>query len=209
MSNMSEIKNTQVGFVLGLTGGIATGKSTAAAIFQQYGFPVIDADIVAREVVEPDTPGLQALVQAFGKEILQQDGQLDRAKLGQLIFGSVTAREQLNQVLDPFIRGRITEEIIEKKAQYPLIVVDIPLLFEGQYDTHMDAVAVVYIPESQQIERLMVRNQLSKQEAEQRVKSQLSIEEKKQRADIVFDNRQTKEDLSAEIKKWLLLNRFL
>jgi len=153
---MSEIKNTQVGFVLGLTGGIATGKSTAAAVFQQCGFPVIDADIV-----------------------------------------------------DPFIRGRITEEIIEKKAQYPLIVVDIPLLFEGQYDTQMDAVAVVYIPESQQIERLMVRNQLSKQEAEQRVKSQLSIEEKKRRADIVFDNRQTKEDLSAEIKKWLLLNRFL
>ncbi len=79
-----------------MTGGIATGKSTAAAVFQQCGFPVIDADIVAREVVEPDTPGLQALVQAFGKKIIQQDGQLDRAKLGQLIFGSETAREQLN-----------------------------------------------------------------------------------------------------------------
>ncbi|MGG5312904.1 dephospho-CoA kinase [Enterococcus sp. DIV1271a] len=209
MSNMSETKNTQVGFVLGLTGGIATGKSTAAAVFQQYGFPVIDADQVAREVVEPETPGLQALVQAFGKEILQKDGQLDRQKLGQLIFGSVTAREQLNQVLDPFIRGKITEEIVKNKATHPLVVVDIPLLFEGHYDAQMDAVAVVYIPESQQIDRLMARNQLTKQEAEQRVKSQLSIEEKKRRADIVFDNRQTKEDLSDEIKKWLSFNRFL
>lgn len=206
---MSETKNTKIGFVLGLTGGIATGKSTADSVFKSHGFPVIDADQIAREVVEPDTPGLAALVQEFGREILQTDGSLNRAKLGQLIFESEKRREKLNQRLDPFIRDRIKKEILRNKKESPLVVVDIPLLYEAHYENEMDAVAVVYLPETKQIERLMRRNRLSEKEAKQRVYSQWSIEDKKQRADIIFDNSQSKKFLEQEIEYWLTANRFL
>ncbi|MER1924590.1 MAG: dephospho-CoA kinase, partial [Enterococcus casseliflavus] len=118
-------------FVLGVTGGIATGKSTAVAHFRSLGLPIIDADIIAREVVEPNTEGLQAVTQAFGPQILTDDGHLNRQTLGALIFNDPEKRRLLNQTLSPFIRQEILSQIEEKKQQVPLLIVDIPLLYEA------------------------------------------------------------------------------
>ena len=203
MSKLPKTKNQQVGYVLGLTGGIATGKSTAAAVFSRHQIPMIDGDIIAREVVQPQTPGLAAIVQEFGEEILQEDGSLDRVALAKIIFDSTEQRQKLDRLLDPFIRQAITEQIKQQKANYPLVVVDIPLLFEGHYEQEMDAVAVVYLPEEIQLQRLMKRNQLTLDEAKKRIQSQMPIEEKKKLADIVFDNSGSKDELTCQIERWL------
>lgn len=211
LSKLPKTKNQQVGYVLGLTGGIATGKSTAAAVFSRHQIPMIDGDIIAREVVQPQTPGLAAIVQEFGEEILQEDGSLDRVALAKIIFDSTEQRQKLDHLLDPFIRQAITEQIKQQKANYPLVVVDIPLLFEGHYEQEMDAVAVVYLPEEIQLQRLMKRNQLTLDEAKKRIQSQMPIEEKKKLADIVFDNSGSKDELTCQIERWLsdFNNRFL
>ncbi|MDA3972795.1 dephospho-CoA kinase [Enterococcus thailandicus] len=209
MSKMSATKNTKVGFVLGLTGSIATGKSTAAEVFKRHGIPVIDGDVVAREVVEPGTAGLSAIVEVFGKQILNEDGTLNRKQLGAIVFADNELRQTLNRVLNPFIRGRIKQQIAEKKQHNPLVVVDVPLLFEGQYERYMDAVAVVYTTEAIQLERLMKRNQLTEAEALKRIKTQWSIETKKERADFLFDNTQTKEALVQQVELWLKQQSFI
>lgn len=211
LSKLPKTKNQQVGYVLGLTGGIATGKSTAAAVFSRHQIPMVDGDIIAREVVQPQTPGLAAIVQEFGEEILQEDGSLDRVALAKIIFDSTEQRQKLDRLLDPFIRQAITEQIKQQKANYPLVVVDIPLLFEGHYEQEMDAVAVVYLPEEIQLQRLMKRNQLTLDEAKKRIQSQVPIEEKKKLADIVFDNSGSKDELTCQIERWLsdFNNRFL
>lgn len=168
-----------MGMILGLTGGIATGKSTVVEIFKDEGFPIVDADIIAREIVEPGTPGLQAVVDAFGSELLFADGSLNRKKLGKIIFSDKQKRERLNRVLSPFLREAILTDIARKKNLSSLVIVDIPLLYEGGYDAVVDQVAVVYIPEELQLSRLMKRDDLSALEAEQRIDSQMPIEEKK------------------------------
>ena len=196
MSELSKAENRKVGFVLGLTGGIATGKSTAAKVFQSQGFPLIDGDV-------------RKVVSVFGQEILQSDGQLDRGKLGMIVFPSKEKRQKLDQLLDPFIRKAIKDQIAYLSSHHPLVIVDIPLLYEGHYDHYMDAVAVVYTTPDIQLRRLMKRNQLTLEQAQQRISSQLPIEEKKQRADILFDNNGTKEELVEQIENWLSANRFL
>lgn len=178
MSELSKAKNRKVGFVLGLTGGIATGKSTAAKVFQSHGFPLIDGDVIARETVEPGTLALRKIVSVFGQEVLQPDGQLDRGKLGMIVFPSKEKRQKLDQLLDPFIRKAIKDQIASLSSNQPLVIVDIPLLYEGHYDHYMDAVAVVYTTPETQLQRLMKRNQLTLKQAQQRISSQLPIEEK-------------------------------
>lgn len=192
-----------MGLVLGLTGGIATGKSTAVAIFKKYGFPIVDADIIARQVVEPETEGLKAIEQTFGQDVIQTNGFLDRKKLAQIIFSNEKKRLILNKSLAPFIRYEIMRQIQEKSQLSNLIVVDIPLLYEGGYDQVVDKVAVVYIPESVQQNRLMKRDNLTQSEAEKRIASQWSIEEKKAKADIVFDNQGNPEELEQQIIVWI------
>ncbi|MGM0124128.1 dephospho-CoA kinase [Enterococcus sp. AZ194] len=190
-------------FILGITGGIATGKSSVVAIFEKLGYPIVDADKVARLVVEPNTPGLAAIVIEFGEDILTSEGQLDRKKLGALVFQSDEKRQTLNRLLNPFIRTEILAQIEAKKRLSSLVIVDIPLLYEGYYDVYMTQVAVVYIPESLQLIRLMKRDHLTEYEANKRIKSQMSIEEKKQRADIIFDNQGTFEETEQQILEWL------
>lgn len=196
-----------MGMVLGLTGGIATGKSTAVAIFKKYGFPIVDADIIARQVVEPETEGLKAIQKAFGKEVIQANGSLDRKKLAAIIFSNDKKRVMLNELLSPFIRHEIMRQIQEKSQMSNLVVVDIPLLYEGGYDQVVDKVAVVYIPESVQQSRLMKRDNLTKLEAEKRIASQWSIEEKKSKADFVFDNQGNHEELEQQIVAWIENNQ--
>lgn len=192
-------------YVLGVTGGIATGKSTVINVFKELGFPVVDGDVVARLVVEPGQPCLTALTDFFGEEILLDTGVLDRRKLAEIVFSDEEKRKKMNAVMDPFIRREIEAEIKEAKKKSPLVVADIPLLYEGGYQQYFDAVAVVYVTPALQLERLMKRNSYTEEEAQHRISSQWPIDRKKELADIVFDNqgsiRQTKEQVLSWLKR--------
>lgn len=192
-------------YVLGVTGGIATGKSTVINVFKELGFPVVDGDVVARLVVEPGQPCLTALTDYFGEEILLDTGALDRRKLAEIVFSDEEKRKKMNAVMDPFIRREIEAEIKEAKKKSPLVVADIPLLYEGGYQQYFDAVAVVYVTPALQLERLMKRNSYTEEEARHRISSQWPIDRKKELADIVFDNqgsiRQTKDQVVSWLKR--------
>jgi dephospho-CoA kinase len=194
--------------VLGLTGGIATGKSTVSRVFKEAGFPIVDGDIIAREIVEPGQPALKEIITAFGSQILETNGSLNRKKLGEIIFNDSEKRTHLNKIMSPYLRKAILTELELKKQQAPLVILDIPLLYEGGYEQFVDQVAVVYVPEKIQLQRLMLRDQLTAEEAQQRIDSQWSIEQKKQQAEIIFDNQGTKEDTEKAVKEWLSANHF-
>lgn len=167
-------------YILGLTGSIATGKSTVAKLFLSAGIPVVDADLGARAVVLPGAPGLADIIEHFGEAYLLSDGTLDRKRLGALIFSDREKRKEL----DVLLKERINDWIQAEKERYiseghKLIVLDIPLLYEGGYEDSCDAVMVVYVPEELQVQRLMSRNHLDADEAARRMQSQLSIEKKR------------------------------
>lgn len=194
-------------FILGVTGGIATGKSTVVDVFRKAGVPIVDGDLIAREIVEPGQPALKALVAAFGEEILTED-RLNRKKLGEIVFNDPAKRQLLDRLLDGYLRGAITDQIKEAAKTAPLVVADIPLLYEADYQQYMDQVAVVYIPKELQLTRLMQRDHLTKEAALQRMKSQLSIEEKRQKADFLFDNQGTREETRQQVLHWLAKKGF-
>jgi dephospho-CoA kinase len=197
--------------VIGLTGGIASGKSTVSDLFREYKIPVIDADVVAREVVEPGEPALAAIVKSFGEEILLSDGTLDRPKLGSIIFRDEQKREQLNNIVHPVVRERMTAERDRLKKTYPAVVLDIPLLFEGNQLQLVDKVVVVYVDSSVQLERLMRRNELTEQAALDRINSQMSLEQKASKADAVIDNngtpKETQEQLEQLLTSWEIIDK--
>lgn len=186
--------------VIGLTGGIASGKSTVAGMFADLGAVIIDADKIARDVVDPGQEGLHSIVQHFGEEVLDQEGRLDRKKMGELVFSNEEARKMLNSLLHPLIRSRMEQE--KQKALLlhpPLIILDIPLLYESNWQKRLEKVIVVYVPEPLQVQRLMNRNHLTLEEATQRIKAQMPIEEKKQRADFLIDNSGTTEKTKEQV----------
>jgi len=187
---------------LGLTGGIACGKSTVANMLVRKGAALIDADLIAREVVEPGTPGLLQVAEAFGSEVILPNGGLDRKKLGSIIFGDEATRLKLNGILHPLIRAEMKKRMEAAAALSPdkLVVVDVPLLFESRLASMFEAVMVVYVPESVQLERLMSRDGCTTAEAEARIRSQMPIEEKKRLADIVIDNSGTMMNTAAQIE---------
>ncbi len=210
MSPLSKIKaGEDMSFVLGVTGSIATGKSTVVNVFKNHQIPVVDGDVVAREVVEPGTEGLAAVVEKFGEDILLAEGGLDRKKLGDLVFSQPDERLKLNETIKPFIRKEILRQIEELKKKSPLVIADIPLLYEAHYEKELDAVAVVYVSPRIQLERLMKRNNYTENEAFNRINSQWSIDEKKQKADIVFDNRGTIEETKQQVEDWLKKQNFI
>ncbi|WP_320164615.1 dephospho-CoA kinase [uncultured Trichococcus sp.] len=191
-------------YILGLTGSIATGKSTVAKLFLSAGIPVVDADLGARAVVLPGAPGLADIVRHFGEDYLLPDGTLDRKRLGELIFSDREKRAEL----DALLKERIQHWIHAEKERYineghDLIVLDIPLLYEGGYQDSCDAVMVVYVPAEIQLQRLMSRNHLDADEAARRMQSQLSIEKKKELADFVIDNSGTIEETEKQVNEWL------
>lgn len=195
-------------YILGLTGSIATGKSTVAKLFLSAGIPVVDADLGARAVVLPGAPGLADIIEHFGEAYLLSDGTLDRKRLGALIFSDREKRKEL----DVLLKERINDWIQAEKERYiseghKLIVLDIPLLYEGGYEDSCDAVMVVYVPEELQVQRLMSRNHLDVDEAARRMQSQLSIEKKKELADFVIDNSGTIEETKKQVNDWLLKHR--
>lgn len=190
--------------VIGLTGGIATGKSTVSAILRELGLEVIDADAVARELVTPGSDCLRALVDEFGREILNPDGTLNRKKLGRMVFADPKKLERLNEITHPAIVNEIKRrmEIIKGRSQGPpqAAVIDAPLLFEVGLDEIVDEVWVVTLDEEEQLKRLVERDGLTRAEAEARLRAQMPLSEKIKRADIVIDNSGSLESVMEKVK---------
>ncbi|MBA9087390.1 dephospho-CoA kinase [Fontibacillus solani] len=175
---------------IGLTGGIAAGKSTVSQMLVNRGAALIDADVVAREIMEPGHPVLQRVVERFGQEVLHEDGTLDRKKLGSIVFSDPTQRKALEEITHPAIRSEMREAMSRLEAENPrrLVIADIPLLYESGLENLYEEIMVVYVPREIQLDRLMQRDGLSLSGAEARLSAQMDIELKKQRADIVIDN---------------------
>lgn len=190
--------------VIGLTGGIATGKSTVTAALRDLGVPVIDADQVARQVVEPGQPALDEIVAAFGPDLLRDDGRLDREKLASLVFADGAARQRLNSITHPHILRAIDRQRQEAAAAgQRVLALDVPLLFEAGMDRSVDRVWVVTASPSQQLQRLMGRDGLTAEEARRRVESQMPLEEKLRRADAVIDNSGSVEATRTRVRNLL------
>ena len=187
---------------VGLTGGVASGKSTVAALLRELGAVVVDSDTLAREVVEPGTPGLAAVVEAFGPGVLTADGRLDRPALGAVVFGDQPARRRLEGILHPLIRARAAE--LEAAAPAGTVVVhDIPLLVETGQADRFDAVVVVDVPVETQVARMVRDRGMSREDALARVKAQASREERLAVATHVVENTGTREDLRDRVTEVL------
>jgi len=174
---------------VGLTGSIGVGKSFVVSIFAELGCHVLDADLTAREVVMPGTPGLTALTEAFGEEILNTDGTLDRKRLGALIFADENQRQRLNQILHPFIIARQDEIMKAWEAEDPdgIGIVDAALMIESGGYKRFDKLIVVHCRPEVQLERLILRDKLSYDEAQRRIASQMPQDEKQKFADYLID----------------------
>lgn len=190
---------------IGLTGGIATGKSTAANLLVERGAILIDLDRIAREVVEPGQPALAQVVERFGQAVLREDGTLDRKKLGSIVFSDEAQRKALEEILHPAIRSVMKERMTLHESRNPdkLVVVDVPLLFESKLESYFEQIMLVYVPRDEQLMRLMKRDSLSPEEAERRLAAQMNIEDKKARADIVIDNSGDIDRTEEQIDRWL------
>jgi dephospho-CoA kinase len=195
--------------IIGLTGGIATGKSTVSRMLAERGAHIIDADQVAREVVEPHTEGWHRIRARFGKEVFHPDGTLNRQALGARVFRDAEAREILNQMLHPLIveQMQILTKRWRERDPDGIVVWDTPLLIEGNLTKSVEKVIVVYVPESLQLQRLMTRDGLSEEEARRRIASQIPIEEKKRFADFLIDNSGNLAETERQVDQiWKLLN---
>ncbi|KAA9031719.1 dephospho-CoA kinase [Niallia endozanthoxylica] len=193
--------------IIGLTGGIASGKSTVSEIIKNLDITVIDADIEARLAVGKGEEAYQKIINHFGQSILLNDGTINRAKLGEIIFNNEQERNVLNGIVHPAVRSRMAakqEEAINKGES--LIVKDIPLLFESKLTNTVDRILLVYVDEEIQLQRLMNRNQYTREEALARIQSQMPLKEKKELADAVIDNNgsieQTERQLFNILKEW-------
>ncbi len=175
--------------LIGLTGGIASGKSTFSALLAARGAPVVDADALARAVVAPGSPTLARVVEAFGPRALQPDGTLDRRWMGARVFADPAERRRLEAITHPAIRQAMVEEVDRLAAAgHDLAFYAVPLLYEVGLDALVDSVVVVWTPRAVQLERLVRRDALSPVEAEARIAAQLPLDEKAARADFVVEN---------------------
>lgn len=190
--------------VIGLTGGIASGKSTISDYLRQHGAIVIDADVLAREIVRRGQPAWQDIVSCFGKEVLQEDGEIDRVRLGQKVFSDQRARELLNRITHPRVIEKTRETIgrIKKVRPDAVVVVDAPLLIEAGMDSLVDEVWVVAVDEETQVQRVMERDGLDRTAARQRIASQMPLKEKIKRADRVIDNQGPLAKTLADVEKY-------
>lgn len=179
---------------VGLTGGIASGKSTVAAVLRDLGAVVIDADQLAREVVEPGTPGLARVVEAFGPGVLADDGSLDRPALGAIVFADPERRAALEAMLHPLIRAR-SAELEEAAGPDAMVVHDIPLLVETGQQDRFDAVVVVDVPEDEQVRRMVTDRGWTEEDARARIAAQASRDERRAAATYLVENTGTRDDL--------------
>jgi dephospho-CoA kinase len=188
--------------LIGLTGGIGSGKSTVAALLRELGATVIDADEATRAVQAPGSPGLQQLVEAFGPEILTPDGALDRPRLAAIAFSDPEARRRLNEIVHPLVREWMAERQREAAERGDAaVVLEVPLLFETRGAEGLDAVVLVYAPEDVQLKRLIEARGMDEQAARARIASQMPIEEKRRLASHVIPNTGTLEELRTETER--------
>ncbi len=175
--------------VIGLTGGIASGKSTVSQMIKEKGIRVVDADVIAKEAVSKGSAALHQIVQTFGEEVLLPNGELNRQQLGAIIFSDEEKRKKLNAIVHPEVRKEMLKQRDEGVSnQETFVVLDIPLLFESKLEGLVDRIIVVYTTPDLQLSRLMNRNDLSEEEALKRIHSQQPLEEKCQKADRVIEN---------------------
>jgi len=186
---------------IGLTGGIGSGKSAVSRLLAEHGAIVIDSDVLAREVVEPGTPGLAAVVEAFGPEVLRADGSLDRDRLGVVVFGDVAALRRLNAIVHPLVGAR-SAEIVAAAPDDAVLVHDIPLLVENKLAPHFDLVLVVEAPVDVRIARLLRDRGMTEEAARARIAAQASDADRRAVADVVLSNDGTLDDLRAAVDKF-------
>jgi dephospho-CoA kinase len=188
--------------VAGLTGSIATGKSTVSGILKELGAFIVDADRAAHEVVLPGTKAWNEIVRIFGKEILQKSGEIDRERLGRIIFNDSAMRSILEEVVHPEVVHSMDEQIRSIKSGFPdaVVVLDVPLLIETGMHKGVSEVIVVYCPEDMQITRLMVRDNISREDALAKVRSQISIEEKRRYASLLIDNSASRDNTRIQVE---------
>lgn len=196
-------KGVNVTKVIGLTGGIATGKSTVSALLRQRGALILDADLIAREIVEPGEEAWKEIKDTFGEQYLQEDQHLNRIKLGALVFTQSKALVKLNHITHPRIKARIKERlkaVTKKKKKPPLVVLDAALLLETGLDELVEEVWLVYCSKEEQIKRLMARNNLDYHSALARIEAQkMPLQEKKIYAQVFIDNNNSKEETEKQI----------
>jgi len=189
--------------LVGLTGGIATGKSTVAEVFRRLGSVIIDADVLAREVVVPGEPAYDEIVATFGRGILRPDGLLDRQKLGAIVFAAPDAKKRLEAITHPRIRERFARTLAQLEARdfAGLVIFDAPVMIESGNSTAMDRLVVVVTDAATQAQRLTARDALGAAAAEQRMRSQMPVAEKAKLADYVIDNSGDRETTIAEARR--------
>ncbi len=187
---------------IGLTGSIATGKSTVTNMLKELGAFVIDCDKTARDVVAPGTRGLAKIEAAFGKDAVAADGSMDRVYIGDLVFRNPEMKKRLENILFPLIFEAMDAELLrlERAGATPVVFLDMPLLYEVKYDSYVDEVWLVYVPFEVQLSRLMKRNGYTKEEALLRIHSQISVDKKKSLAQQVIDNSGTLEDTKEQVR---------
>ena len=193
---------------IGLTGSIATGKSTVTNMLKELGAFVIDCDKTARDVVTPGTRGLAKIEAAFGKDAVAADGSMDRVYIGDLVFRNPEMKKRLENILFPLIFEALNEELLrlERAGSTPVVFLDMPLLYEVKYDSYVDEVWLVYVPFEVQLSRLMKRNDYTKEEALLRIHSQIPVDKKKALAQQVIDNSGTLEDTKEQVRSlWEML----
>jgi dephospho-CoA kinase len=196
--------------VIGLTGGIASGKSTVAKVLKEWGVFVIDADKVAREVIEPGTKAWQELVVYFGKEILNEDRTINRRKLGQIVFGNYEKLSILNEITHPPLLKEIRDRIEKFEQQYGekgVLVLDAPLLLEMNMEDWVDQVWLVVVDKETQVQRVMKRDGITREEALERIEAQMPTSEKMKYAHVIINNTETEEQMRNQLKiiweKWI------
>lgn len=190
--------------IIGLTGVIASGKSSVAKYLKELGATVIDADQVARQVVYPGTPALKEIVNSFGPGILHRDGTLNRKELGALIFQNDAARKWLEDITHPHIEAALELEIaaFKKHNSTGILVLEVPLLIEVGWQQKVDQVWLVTVTEEVQLKRLIERDKLTPEQAQQRIASQMPLQEKKKYADIIIDNSGTSEKTRLQVENF-------
>ena len=190
---------------IALTGGIATGKSYVATKIREAGVPIVDADVLSREVVAPGTPGLAAVRKRFGPDSVRRDGTMDRVRIAQIVFKDKRARLDLEAIIHPAVQRAIDDFFAQLPKRTPFAVADIPLLFETGRENQFQAVVVVACPRDLQLQRLMERNKLSKEDAERRLNAQLPIDQKVKKATHVIRTEgsfdETDQQIAELIKK--------
>ena len=194
--------------VVGLTGGIASGKSVVSRYLHELGAHIIDADQIAREIVYPHSPALQEIIRHFGKDLVNEDGSLKRKELGRMIFRDPEKRNILNRIMHPRIDAQITLELEQCRSQkdLPLIVIDAALLLETGLARLVDEIWLVDVPEELQIKRLRERDGLTEEEARRRLQAQMPLAEKRKYADRIIDNSGQIEETRKQIEKlWKLV----